>query len=445
MPASKVIPRLVHASIADATSVVLAVSGGLDSMVLLDAAVLGSTSSDRSRVLVATFDHGTGAAAAHASALVSQVALSLGVAVVVGRPAKSLPAREAAWRTARWGFLRDVAAQCSGTIVTAHTRDDQVETVFMRALRGAGARGLAALYAPSPVRRPLIGRTRAELREYALSRGLRWVEDPTNLSTRFLRNRVRHHLLPALRVVSPGLEDGLLELSVRAAEWRAELAALVDRHVRWSAFGDGAHALDVVADDIVGFSREALAILWPELAGRVGLALDRRGTDRLAAFTIEGQVGARMQLSGGWQVMRARECFELRHVAVAAVDAEALKPMPLRGRMEWRQWSFRPSGSGTTSVATSPWMAVLPGNRSLHVRAWRPGDTMRVRTSDGLRRRKVKRFLTEAGISGHKREHWPVILCEDEIVWIPGVRRNDAETARSGGPVLTYLCELLDR
>ena len=431
--------------IADAPSAVLAISGGLDSTVLLHAAAAGSTAAERARIVVATFDHATGPKATLAASHVSQLATSLGLVSVVGRSDSTLARSEEAWRTARWQFLRDVAARSSAVIVTAHTRDDQVETVLMRLLRGAGTRGLAALYAPSPVRRPLIGCTRAEILSYSRSHGLSWIDDPSNASTRFLRNRVRRDLLPALRAASPTLELELLAIAARAAEWRRELSLFVDRSVLWSRSGDQAHALDVSAEDLGGLSVDALAIVWPELASRVGLVLDRRGTERLAAFTIDGRVGARIQLSGGWQVMRARTRFELRDLRPEALDVESLKPKALRGRMQWQRWSFTLTDATTKGSAADPWLSMLPASRKLQVRAWQPGDTMTVRTSAGLRTRKVKHFLSKAGISGHNRTRWPVILCEDEIVWIPGVCRNDAETARSGGPVLTYVCELLDR
>src|SRR4029077_784551 len=152
-------------------------------------------------------------------------ALSLGLPVVVGRSDDNART-EAAWRAARWGFLRSVARATSAVILTAHTRDDQVETVLMRALRGAGARGLAGLRAVSDVRRPLGEVRRAELNAYAKTRGLLWLEDPTNSQPMYLRNRIRRDLLPSLLGARPSLESELIAIGDRAAEWRAEVAAL---------------------------------------------------------------------------------------------------------------------------------------------------------------------------------------------------------------------------
>src|SRR5262249_13520651 len=139
---------LVAATFAPRERVVLAVSGGLDSMALLDAtaSALGS-----SRFLVATYDHGTGVAAKAACELVERAAAVRGIECVVGRARVPLRRSEAAWRDARLAFLRDVARAKGATVATAHTVDDQIETVLMRVMRDAGPRGMAGLLAPSGV------------------------------------------------------------------------------------------------------------------------------------------------------------------------------------------------------------------------------------------------------------------------------------------------------
>src|SRR5690242_8305966 len=167
--------------------VVLAVSGRRDSMVMLDAAA--RVAGERIAA-VATFDHGTGRAAAEAAALVERRAVELGLRVIRGRSTDA-PRSEAALREARWDFLHDAAASERAPIATAHTRDDQVETVLMRALRDARARGLAGLYASSDVLRPLLDVSRAMVAEHAESRGVAWVDDPSNASRDYLRNRIR--------------------------------------------------------------------------------------------------------------------------------------------------------------------------------------------------------------------------------------------------------------
>jgi len=287
---------------------VLAVSGGRDSMVLLDAMARWRR---EAIVAVATFDHGTGASARAAADLVRLSAHALALPVVHGW-ARDLPATEAAWRVARWEFLRETAGPLQARVATAHTEDDQVETVFIRLLRDSGPRGLAALYAASDVVRPLLGVTRRAVAAYAATRAVPVVEDPGNGSRRHLRNRVRLDHLPALEAVRPGFREELLALARRSALWREEVEAVA---TACGPRSDGASVF-VESATVVALSPEALGYVWPALAARAGIALDRRGTQRLAAFTHRSAAGARIPLSGGHEVRRHVAAFEIRPSAM---------------------------------------------------------------------------------------------------------------------------------
>ena len=388
------------------------------------------------RPVVATFDHGTGAAATAAATLVEQRAGELGIECVVGRATSTLVS-EAEFRAARWAFLRDVAAERSARVATAHTDDDQIETVLMRIMRGAGARGLAALAASSDVLRPMLRATRRDISAYAASHGLKWVEDPTNRTPAYFRNRVRADLLPALRRVDPAIDETLRAIGAAAATWRAEVARLCDEidKVRLLASAAG------IRVPVEGVGDEAAArLIWPELAGRAGVVLDRRGIDRLAAFTAELHVGARMQLSGGWQVTRGRRELVLSKSPGVPTTAG---PFALSDGTRLGEWTFYTAPDSTLTSFRDPWSAWLPADAPLLVRPWRAGDAMTFGNSGS--RRKVKHLLSAAGVTGHERAGWPVVLSGDDIVWIPGVRRSDAATARSGRPGLAFVCEYDNR
>ena len=280
----------------------LAVSGGPDSMVLLDAA---AAVLPRAALAVATFDHGTGAHASRAAALVASRATELRIPVVVGSAPVAARATEAEWRDARWRFLGQTAARLGARVVTGHTRDDQIETVFMRALRGAGPRGLAALYARSGVARPLLDVSRADILSYARSRGITFVTDPSNSDRRHLRNRVRLDILPAILATRPMFAEELLEIARSAAEWRARIEA-VALTFPLMIEQSGSH---FARSPFAGHSDAALRVLWPALAARAGVVLDWRGTERLASFTIDGETGQSIQLAGGVEVRMEREAL----------------------------------------------------------------------------------------------------------------------------------------
>jgi len=411
--------------------VLLAVSGGLDSTALLDA--IASVAPQRIAA-VATFDHASGAHAARAVAHVEAESRRRGLPVVTGhltdRTNRS-GGLEAMWRAERHRFLRDAAARLGAQVVTAHTRDDQIETVLMRVMRGAGARGLAALSAAGSVLRPLVKTARTSIEAYARSRGLTWLEDPSNADLAFLRNRVRHQILPAMRAVDPSIDDTLYSIGERAARWRAELEALVDGGVRHHSPVEG--MLVVAASELAAYDRDSLSVIWGALAGRIGLALDRRGTHRCATFTIKRPRVGMIPLSGGWRLESLRGELMLRR---ARTGSESEVKLPDTGVVQWGGFRF--------TVADGParedqWGAEVTGAGPLVVRRWRAGD--RLAPSQGQGRRRVTRYLTEAKLGGSERADWPVVLQGEEIVWIPGVRRSDAAIARSGRPTLRYVCE----
>lgn len=258
--------------------------------------------------IVATFDHATGTHSTDAVRHVESEASRLGLRSIVGRAPEGLPASEEHWRSARRAFLERVAQFNSGTVVTAHTLDDHLETVVMRVLRETGARGLAGLHAPSHTLRPLLPFTRAQVAAYAAGVGATWREDPTNDSRRYFRNRVRLDLLPALERVRPDFAARMLHLSREAARVRQAVDAFVSRLVR---VGPG-ERVSVAVGALSGYSRSVIATLWPAIAAHVGLAMDWRGTERAASFTTTGRTGGRIQLSGGWEIARTRDAFELR-------------------------------------------------------------------------------------------------------------------------------------
>lgn len=422
----------------------LAVSGGLDSMVLLHA----MSRVARSRIAaVATYDHGTGAAATEAVAHVARVAAALDLPVVTAMLSQAhapTASREAEWRRLRYKFLRASAAALGARLVTAHSEDDQIETVLMRVMRGSGARGLAALYAPSDVHRPFLGIRRATLERYACRAALEWREDPSNRSREFLRNRVRHELLPAMRHADPTLECMLLATARRAAKLRADLSSLVDALVPVMCPRSG--SITIARAELSGYDRSSLSMLWGEIAGRAGLALDRRGTHRLASFTMSGPSAGWVQLSGGWCMEATRHAYVLRRRRASAPGEVML---PAQGEVEWGSYRFTVvddasvRGAGLDD-AGSVWRAAFSSAPSHVIRGWVAGDRL-ASGKGGRSGRRVKRYLTEAGVRGFDRPGWPVVATGDDVVWIPGVRRIDAATQRFGGPVRHYVCERIDR
>lgn len=174
-------------------SYVVAVSGGVDSVALLD---ILSRQIDLG-LTVAHFDHGIRKESSSDRRFVEAIAKGYGLPFVYEEGQLGPSASEAAARAARYNFLRRAQkAQAAQAIITAHHQDDVLETAVINLIRGTGRKGLTALSARPGLLRPLLKIPKHELIAYAKEQGLEWREDPTNLDPGYLRNYVRHKLLP---------------------------------------------------------------------------------------------------------------------------------------------------------------------------------------------------------------------------------------------------------
>lgn len=214
--------------------VILAVSGGADSMALLRLAMAAKCESDGAgRLFVGHIDHGLRQAESAADRTwISRQCESLGVSLIVRQAdVRQLAASqgdglEAAARMARYKILTEMAEQSGARIVaTGHTADDQVETVLFRLLRGSGLRGLAgmreyrALSRSVTLTRPLLRCWRSDLLIFLQAIDQSHREDSSNDSRQFTRNRIRHDLLPHLRKnFNPEIDAALLRLAEQAAD-----------------------------------------------------------------------------------------------------------------------------------------------------------------------------------------------------------------------------------
>lgn len=260
-------------------TVLLAVSGGTDSVALLRAMTVVKTSGE-GRLCVAHFNHHLRGDESRADeAFVVELCRSLGVSCEIGsadvdRVADLNDGLEAAARTARYKFLGHSAARLGARyVVTGHTADDQAETILHRIIRGTGIGGLRGMARARPLGpaatliRPLLAVRRAELAAYLEDLGQPYRCDASNADTRFTRNRIRHELLPQLaEQFNPGVVDALLRLGALAGEVQTVVetivADLLQRCVTWE--GPGAVQIDpaVLADEPRYVIRELLMAVW---------------------------------------------------------------------------------------------------------------------------------------------------------------------------------------
>ncbi len=425
-------------ALAGTRTLIVAVSGGCDSVALLHALMVL-----RERLgvdlHVASLDHGIrGAAGQDDLAFVGELAAEWGLHGTLASADVPALARElgigieAAARRARYDFLADVARQqASDAVAVAHHQDDQAETVLMHIARGSGIRGLRGMRIVSTVPhhpdicliRPLLSVSRAEIEAYCTAHSLAFRHDASNDDSRYQRNFIRREVMPLLRKINPQIALALGRLAESAAideDWLdAYFAAHVLPQIEISLERWRLHKSDFVAMDSALRRRLLRAAVECLADGQAGLTHER--TSELEIWARSAQVGARRDIGAG---LRLR--MEYEHIAVENSDA-APQSGPYRliprdsdirlapgerlaiGGLDLRALHDKPS-------ADSP-SVDLPAGAELRLRTRRPGDRFHPKGMRG-RSRKLKDWLIDRKVPRQLRDQIPLLCADGEIVAI---------------------------
>ena len=333
---------------------------------------------------------------------------------------------EAAGRELRYRWFAQLAQQQRfDRVATAHTRDDQSETVLLKLLRGAGTRGLGGIYPArqpaktnSRVVRPLLCVSRAEVESYLESLGQGWREDTTNLDRRFLRNRVRHELLPLLeREYNPRIREVLSDASEIARAEEEYWQDIVDQQIGLRADAEGL-ATDGFADLPLALQRRVLK----RLVENKGIALDFEHVEQLRRCAL-GEL-PRTDLPQSWLAIAEGGSLRLSAPAKDSgqpIAYEYLLPVPgevliVELGIALRAQIVRAEFAGELPPGELL-AADLVGGEIL-VRNWQPGD--RFHPAHSRSHEKLKRLFGEKRIPAQQRPSWPVALCDGQIVWVRG-------------------------
>lgn len=417
----------------------VAVSGGADSVALLR--LLLELRGELGVVLqVLHFHHGIRGAEADADQqFVSDLAAAHGLEFHVesgDAPAHAAAhglSLETAARDLRYAWFRALLGRGAvSRIATAHTLDDQAETVLMRTLRGSGTRGMAGIYpelveeanageAARPhacIIRPLLETRRSTLIEYLRACGQPWREDRSNLDPRHLRNRIRHQLIPILeRDFNPQVAGVLAAQAeiARAEEefWQQETARILP------SLQPNAATLD--PDLLLAQPLALRRRLVRSAAEAAGLRLEFADVEQIVQLAL-GRAGECRTLSQGWRALRGPNSLRFeRHAQPDPAPAGYEYRLPVPGEVAVAELgsvfrvSLVPSAAGG-----GEYNALLPkaSLTELVVRNWRAGD--RFRPAHTRSPKKVKTLLQERRVASAERRLWPVVLSGPTIVWMRG-------------------------
>jgi len=431
-PVQREVARFLRAHAVPRTARLLAaVSGGSDSVALLHALLaLGQ------RVGVAHVHHGLrGAEADRERDFVAELCLAWGVpfhGVRVDARRRDARSPEARARELRYQALERLRRELGYvSVVTAHQQDDQAETVLLRALRGTGPSGLAAIRPAldgGRVLRPLLGVRRAALADYLARRRLGFASDSSNRDLAIPRNRLRAEVVPALEAIAPAAVANLARLAelARSADEAvcAGLAPVLERAVE---AGEGGLWIDRAA--LLALEPELRARALAEIASRAGISarISRAVLARADAFARESRLGQRISLPGERTLFRDRARLWLGPAPGPRCPLPVTRPLAAGDALEFPERGLRLSWHDAPPDR-SPDPFRLPA---------RLDDRFTVRSLSSVdrviqlgRERRLKDVLASARWSRLELARALVVEREGEIVWVPGLAPHGRAGAR---------------
>lgn len=414
--------------------VVLGVSGGADSIAMLYA--LNELIDYGLELIVAHLNHGIrDDEAKRDSDFVKETAKSLGLTFVYGEvdtlkfKEESTLSLEDAARTLRYKFFNQVLNKHYATkIATAHTRDDQAETVLMRLLRGSGSKGLSGIPPVSnSIVRPLIDTSRSEVEEYLRSKKVEWVEDPTNKSMEFLRNRVRHDLLVELESYNPQIKETLSRTAdiLRAEEEFISKEAL--KHFgdifspnKSELIGDLKHYRNI--DKSLRFSLLRLAI--EKITG----SLKNISSIHIVSaddFLLSDAASGEVELPQGTVMVKGYDIFLV--TKKSELEREFSYTIQTAGKWSFPEFEVELSILKTDTLDENDesvaYFDLETVKFPLQVRNFNPGD--RFSPLGMTTSKKLQDYFTDIKLPQFLRSRVPIFICSGEIMWLGGIRLDN--------------------
>jgi tRNA(Ile)-lysidine synthase len=393
--------------------------------------------------------------AAFVRALAEQLELPCEVVCVntSQRMAEHKESVETAARTLRYQVFQDaLAAGKANKVATAHTLDDQAETVLMKLLRGAWTEGLSGIHPvlrweSGAVRiggngqassrgcvRPFLTVRRAQIEAYLRAIGQPWRQDESNDSLAHTRNRIRHELLPKLREFNPQIDSMLAHMAenarVEEQHWQAELDRVLPLLLlpgkptrgggRSVSTARGSAELAIEIARLKDLDSALLRRVLRAAAERAGATLDFDATERLVAMTMPNAQGSakrmRLELAGGVCVERSARELRFGRSPAKGISHVSTYELPIPGTVDAP--AFRARFTATWPEKLSQQNSAIQ-SQCASVRAWKPGDRVELLHSRGPK--KVKEILSRMQIPVEDRAAWPVVTWQGNIIWMRGV------------------------
>lgn len=428
--------------------IIVGVSGGADSLCLMTL-----LHNEGYRLVVGHFDHQMRENSHQDAVFVSQVAARFGLEFISGQGDVPLHAHnqgmsaEEAARDLRYRFLFGLARQYHAqAVAVGHHADDQVETVLLHLIRGSGLGGLRgmsyrsmvrAFDAGIPIIRPLLDVRREEIAEFCADRQLIPLEDATNNSVQYQRNRIRHELLPQLRTYNPSVDEAVLRLSRLAADDNDLIRQIIQTHWVELEPDHGPGFISFAAGKFLAqptvmqrhLFRNAVEVFDPLVE------LSSQAIELATEYLRSAQNGGHADVKGGlkiWveadRVYLSRSVEDLPSEFWPQVDGESILVIPGRLMLSngWVLESRCAENFSLVDCSTNPdpfqaWVDADKIANGIILRTRLNGDVI-APLGMGGRTQKLSDLMVNEKMPQRARSHWPLLCCGGEILWVPGYR-----------------------
>ncbi|MBR5529518.1 MAG: tRNA lysidine(34) synthetase TilS [Oscillospiraceae bacterium] len=405
---------LIHAG----DRIICAVSGGADSMALLWGMYLLQTKLDITLEAAHFNHHLRGAESDRDEAFVKDFCQGYGIPLHLGGTCVTAGKKglEAAARDARYAFLQSL----NGKIATAHTADDNAETVLMHMVRGTGLKGLGGI---APARenliRPLLSATRQDVVEFLEEYSIPHIMDSSNAENLFLRNRLRHTVMPSLKAENPAICQNLSAMALRLRE--------------------DAELLDALAEDAKTTNVINLQLLQPAIRKRVLAALLRdfgvrepeaEHVSLLESLLYSDCPSAKANFPGNITVCRVYNRLEI----VDTISAGTVV-IPESGNLKLPEWGLEIQSQPVDFSSSDPKMVVLQPQGELILRSRQSGDTIRLPGGT----KSLKKLFIDRKIPAAYRNKVPVFADQQGVLYVHGIGNNLDRVPQKGRCIGLYI------
>ena len=451
----KFVKNLVHCGVKPEQTIILGVSGGVDSMTMLDL-FAKSELATRFNLVVAHLNHGVRKEAKSDELFVKKIAEKYGykfVSKTIKRPDGGN--LEEKLRDERRKFLLDTAnnngvnLQGPALLSLAHNANDQAETFIMNAARGSGPAGLGAMkMQDGMIIRPLLNISREEIETYAIANKIKWHEDKTNFDTAYSRSYIRHKILPLFERLNPEYLANIYRTTGVQQDLNAYVKEQANKSISRIVIPGRKPGIQTIKIDSWLATRND-KVVWFEVFGKMYEEIrgNRQNLSLLNLLELEKLVSntkgtKSIDLPGGIVATRTYDKLDFcakkeDNVTSAQVPVNIRKLNAFNKNFSVSLGKYKGAKLDNYSLLTNE-----DSLKNLLVRMPRAGDKIAKRGISG--NKKLQDLFVDAKIDRVRRRRWPVITIEDEIIWIPGLAISRVVPENPKNPILIKINEVTD-